>query len=66
MGPDKGVSDFTMEVTASFKDAFSCIMDEAVGVKHAEDDSGILCLNTRGEYFQPQYTRVSYSRGTLD
>ena len=64
MGPDRGASDFTMEVTATFKDAFTRIIDEAVGVKDAEDDPNIHCLNTRGEYYQPQFTRVAYTRGT--
>ena len=64
MGPDRGAGDFIMEVTNTFKDAFSRILDEAVGVKNAEDDSSIQCLNTKSEYYQPQFTRVQYTRGT--
>lgn len=64
MGPDRGIGDYSMEVTKSFRDPFTRIIDEAIGVKMAEDDPGVDCQNSKGEYFQPQFTRVVYSRGT--
>ena len=64
IGPDTGTGDFTMEVTGSFRDAFTRIIDEAVGVKDAEDDPKTECLNKKTEYFQPQFTRTEYHRGT--
>ena len=66
MGPDRGASDYTMKVTKAHRDAFTRIIDEAIGVKDAEDDPNTVCLNTKGEYFQPQFTRVCYTRGTRE
>ena len=53
-----------MKVTGVFKDPLTRILDEAVRIKDLEDDPAANCLNSKGEYFQSQYIRTSYTKGT--
>ena len=64
LGPLSGLNDYSMKVTGVFKDPLSRILDEAVRIKDLEDDPAANCRNSKGEYFQRQYIRTSYTKGT--
>ena len=64
IGPHNGLNDYSMKVTGTFNDPLSRILNEAVKIKNLEDDPSIKCLNSKREYYQSQYIRTSYQKGT--
>ena len=62
-GPNGGLEDFTMKVTKTFQDPLTRILDEVVRIKDLEDNNNFMCLNTKEEYYQSQYIRITYSKG---
>ena len=63
LGPDMGRDDFKLEVTGNFRDPLTNILDEACRIKALEDSSKVECLNSKSEYFQPEFIRTNYTVG---
>ena len=63
MGPNGGLLDYTMEVVATGQKPLTRVIDEGIRVKDLENDTKIDCLNSKSEYYQAEFIRVSYTRG---
>ena len=62
-GPDNGLKDYRMELLQTHKKPLTRLLMEGVLVKDHEDDPEVESLNSRAEYFQPEFIRTSYQRG---
>ena len=63
IGPENGIYDFTMEVSSTSCPTLARILEEGVVVKELEENEQIECLNSKGEYYQPEFIRTVYSKG---
>ncbi len=63
IGPADGLDDFTMKITSHSTKPLTRILEEGVEVKDLENSNTVTCLNSKSEYYQPQYIRVTYAKG---
>ena len=65
-GDHNGLLDYKPVVYGAFIEALLRIIDEGVRIKDKLDDPRVMCLNSKNEYFKPQYSRMMYSGLILD
>ena len=73
VGREGGIHDYKMTVTHTFRKPMDRILDEAVRIKHQEDQAncwtgsgeiGVESLNSKQDYFQSSCVRTNFSRGS--
>ena len=63
-GNHNGLTDYEPIIYGAFLEALLRTLDEGVRIKDVMDDPRVECLNSKNEYFKPQYSRLSF-RGLL-
>ena len=63
MGPNHGLKDFSMVTNSTSCTPLDRILEEGIDIKDMEEDPSILLMNGKGGYFQPEFVRVTYSKG---
>ena len=66
MGGENGLLDYKMKVLNTFKESLNRILEEAVRIQQLDGDQRIEMLNSKIEYYAPQYVRPSYSKGPAE
>ena len=66
MGENKGIKDFKMESLNRFKGSLTRIVEEAVRIKEVDSNPKLEMMNSKIEYFGPQYVRTAFSKGPAD
>ena len=61
-----GESDYKMEQVNQFQDPLTRILQEAVTIQRNETDEKTENLNSKMEYYGPEYVRPSFSKGPVD
>ena len=64
-GPSSGLLDYNPFIHGSFQEVLNRLLEEGVRIKDRVDDIRCLCLNSKNQYFRPQYTRLNF-RALLD
>ena len=73
VGEEGGIHDYKMTVTNIFRKPINRILDEAVRIKHQEDQAnswtssggiGVESLNSKLDYFQTSCVRTTFARGS--
>ena len=59
-------SDYKMEQVNQFQDPLTRILQEAVTIQRNETDEKTENLNSKMEYYGPEYVRPSFSKGPVD
>ena len=62
----EGETDFRMKPVEKFRDPITRILHEAVRIQQNEVDPKTLNLNSKMEYFGPEYVRPNFSKGPVD
>ena len=65
-GVIRGDKDFRMEPVDSFRDPLPRILQEAVLIQHNESNPRTKNLNSKMEYFGPEYIRPAFAKGPVD
>ena len=60
---DSTVSDYNYKVVSSQREPLNRVLDEAVHIQMSSADPRVLSLNSRAEYFAPQYVRPGFFKG---
>ena len=63
IGPNGGLNDYTMKIASTNKPPLKRILEEGVTVKDLENRSLELCLNSKTEYYKPEFIRTTYTVG---
>ena len=61
-----GTNDYEMNPISRFQDSMPRILTEAVVIQRNESDPKTKTLNSKIEYFCPEYVRPSFSKGPAD
>ena len=66
MGGENGLLDYKMKVLNTFRESRNRILKAAVRIQNLDGDQRIEMLNSKIEYYAPQYVRPSYSKGPAE
>ena len=66
IGEEGGLFDFKMEALNTFRDALPRVVEEAVRIQQIDNDPKVQMLNSKIEYYAPQYVRPAFTKGPAE
>ena len=59
-GENWGIMDFKPFIHGMYMEVLQRLLEEGVRIKDRVDDINYMCLNSKNQYYMPQFTRLNY------